>query len=175
MSYPIKLNLGSGGTGKEAIRIVDQWSVEDWKSVDICAAFNPDECYDITEGIREADGSVERIWMGDFIEHVAWPKVPFVIAECFRVLQSGGLLLISTPDMARVMPKWLEDPTPDMNCLLFGQIGETVGHNETPDTHKSAFTEASLSRLLRGSGFAHVERIAIHPVWYDLGMRAVKP
>jgi predicted SAM-dependent methyltransferase len=171
----MKLNLGSGGTGKEAIRVIDRFNVDDWKSVDICAEFKPDECYDITEGIREETGSVERIWMGDFIEHVAWPKVTYVIAECFRVLQSGGVLLISTPDMARVMPKWLENPTPDLSCLIHGQQGETVGHNEWPDAHKSGFTERSLSKLLTTAGFVHVERIEIHPVWYDLGMRAVKP
>ena len=102
----MKLNLGSGISGLDALDIVAR-DHSDWKSIDICEGYPADEHYDISTGIREKNNSIDEIWMGDFFEHLLRIKAKFVMEECFRVLKHNGRMRMSVPDMAVVMPLWL--------------------------------------------------------------------
>jgi hypothetical protein len=169
----MRLCLGSGASGYEALRVITS-DFSDWKLVDVCPEWSPTECYDVSAGIREADESVDEVYMGDFFEHIPAPRGPFVLKECRRVLKRGALLRVAVPDMAKVMPHWLESPSPDLACLVWGQQGATFGTDPFPDTHYQGFTEDSLTKTLTGAGFCDVARTSIHGVWYELAMRATK-
>lgn len=175
----MKLNIGQGRT-RNTLNVITQ-DHAGWKHIDVCAAYEPDECYDVSAGIREADGSVERIWMGDVLEHFRRVQVPTVLRECARVLADGGELLVAVPDMTTVMRRWLERDGIDeaegipLAWLIWGEQDESgAGANAGPDTHRSGFTEASLAAQLRAAGFTSVERTSVHGVWYELAMRATK-
>lgn len=170
----MNLNLGSGISGKAALSVVTR-DPSAWKSIDICPLFEADEHYDLTAGIREPDGSVDEIWMGDVLEHIQRAKAKLVVSECFRVLKDGGRVRISVPDMAKVMPIWLSSAGTTGSDLIWGQQGEAIGCNHVPDSHFNGFTEASLTSLLIDAGFEAVERVTIHGVWYELAVQARKP
>jgi len=168
-----KLNLGSGISGPLALNVITLEQSE-WKSVDICAAYNPHECYDISTGIREPDNTMEEIWMGDFFEHLLRLKARFVIAECFRVLKPGGKIRISVPDMAIVMPKWLESNGDIGSDLIWGDQDELYQRNSIPSAHFNGYTEATLTKMLLSAGFKGMKRIGIHKNWCELAMEAYK-
>lgn len=174
----MKLNIGSGAAGPRGVNVFGEFESEsaEWKHIDVCNDFLPDECYDVTHGIRETDGSVEVIWMGDFIEHLPRRCVTSLLWECHRVLALGGQLKISTPDMEAVMPRWLASGglDPELNSLVYGQQGEDVGFNHEPDTHRCGFTMQSLGLKLFEAGFRSVSRCSYHGVWYELGVLATK-
>jgi hypothetical protein len=170
----MKLNLGSGISGAAALNVItlDQAG---WKFVDICAAYNPHECYDISTGIREPDNSVEEIWMGDFFEHLLRLKAAFVIKECHRVLQRGGRVRISVPDMTVAMKGWLEsDGDIKYSSLIWGDQDETFQRNSIPSAHFNGYTETSLRKLLTSVGFRDIRRIGIHKNWFELAVEAFK-
>ncbi len=175
----MKLNIGQGRT-RNTLNVVTL-DHAGWKHIDVCPTYEPDECYDVTGGIREPDASVESIWMGDVLEHMPRAKVGFVLSECARVLQPGGTLLVAVPDMAAVLSRWLEQggiEKPDempLTWLIWGEQDESGGGaNAEPDTHRHGFTEASLAAALTGAGFVSAERTTVHGVWYELAMRATK-
>lgn len=180
------MNLDIGqGRSRDMANILDAahigWGPQKWKHIDVCAAYEPDECYDVTRGIREADGAVQHIWMGDILEHFPRNKLRFVLEECHRVLAPGGELLIVTPDMAGVMAKWLERQGIEdqegmpLSWLIWGEQDEGHdGANAGPDTHRLGFTEASLRAALLGAGFTSALRVSVHGIWYELAMLARK-
>lgn len=170
----MKLNLGSGIGGFNALNVITT-DHTGWKNIEICEHYDADEHYDISTGIREADNSIEEIWMGDFFEHLLRLKAIFVLQECFRVLQVGGKIRISVPDMEKVMPLWLaSDGDVGYAPLIWGQQDELYQKNSFPDSHLYGYMESSLTKLFAASGFSNIKRISIHGVWYELALIAQK-
>ncbi len=61
---------------------------------------------DFSEGpLPLADHSVEVIFHEDFIEHISQRDTLLFLAETYRVLKSGGVHRISTPDLAASMKR----------------------------------------------------------------------
>jgi len=183
----MKLNLGSGYSGCDALHIITGTQVHpDWIFVEVCdlphyrekaAAAGRFDCYDFSDGIREPDNSIEMVWMGDVLEHIYKFKAQFVLTECFRVLVPGGKLLVSVPDMGRAMTRWLAADGEDDECLdlVHGQQDERDRRNCEPDTHKNSFTENRLGKMFMAAGFVDVKRTDVHRTWFELAMEGYKP
>jgi predicted SAM-dependent methyltransferase len=175
MENEMRLNLGSGINGYATINVISN-DHSDWKNIEIYEEYQADEHYDIGTGIREIDSSVEMIWLGDFFEHLTRVRAKFVAKECYRVLQPEGKLLISVPDMTKVIPKYLESDGLDDNItmLIWGQQDELYGKNCLPDSHYAGYTENSLKKVFLDAGFTRMRRKKIHDVWYELAMEMFK-
>lgn len=94
----MKLNLGCGNLPKEG-----------FKNIDISLKAKADEFYDITEGIREEDNSVEEIHCGCMLEQIdSNDDFIFVMNECYRVLKAGrsfnGYVPSSKPEVLHLDP-----------------------------------------------------------------------
>lgn len=58
-----------------------------------------DLLYDVREGLPLRTASVSRIFTEHFLEHIDYPiSVKAVVAECGRVMRSGGTIIIGVPD-----------------------------------------------------------------------------
>ena len=167
----MNLNLGCG-PNRASLNVITL-DHAGWKSVDCFAGYNPDECYDFSQGLREPDDSVGAIWLGDALEHCVRWRVPKLLAECYRVLRVGGQLIISVPDMTTVMPRWLAGET-ELGGLIWGHQDERGGGNEFGDCHKEGFQLWTLTEALKTAGFKSIRRVSIHGVWYELAVEAVK-
>jgi len=85
--------------------------------------------------------SIDFITMNHVIEHVHDPRA--VLSEAFKLLRSGGLLYLDTPNInsyghARFGPNW---------------------HDLDPPRHLVLFNWKSLERLLEGVGFGGIKRL----------------
>ena len=169
----IKLNLGSGISGAAALNIITL-DHTGWKHIDICSAYNPTECYDISQGIKEDNNSVKEIWMGDFFEHLLRLQAIFVARECYRVLQIGGKVNVCVPNIEEAMRRFLASDGEQYGDLIWGQQDEINGKNCIPDCHKYGYTESSLIKLFKSVGFNDVKRVSIHNQWFELSICATK-
>jgi len=76
-----RLNLGCG-----------QEYLKGYKNIDISRNVKADEYYDIREGIREADNSIDEVFAGCFIEQIdSNDKFIYVLNEIWRVLKPNGI------------------------------------------------------------------------------------
>ena len=82
-----------------------------------------------------ASGSVDVITFWDVVEHLDDPLA--VLAEAFRVLRPGGVLLMTTGDAGS---RW-------------AKLAGRFWHLMTPPQHLFFFNQTSLSRALEMSGF----------------------
>ncbi len=89
------------------------------------------------------DSSFDVVWAGETIEHVA--DTAGWLSELRRVLRSGGLLLLSTPNHGRLSRLWL--------AL---RPGEFEKHFDPRSDHLRFYTRGSLAALLADFGFEDV-------------------
>lgn len=63
----------------------------------------PDEFYlaDISKGLPFKDSTFAMAFTGEVIEHLGLKSARYLIKEVFRVLQTGGYLLLTTPNGSR--------------------------------------------------------------------------
>jgi SAM-dependent methyltransferase len=100
------------------------------------------------------------IFLGDIIEHVPSPHA--LLKECARVLKSGGVMVISTPNLDCL---WSES-----TFLLYKFFG-IPWSSVTPPYHLYQFSVGNLYRLMRVYKFLPLKSFYLRPprLMYELG------
>jgi SAM-dependent methyltransferase len=100
-------------------------------------------CFDVTRPLPLADESLAAIVLGELIEHLFYPKP--VLAEFRRTLRPGGVLVITTPNLATLQ---------DRVRFIAGRSPRQVdAAHPYLFLHIRPFTASSLRDLLEGCGF----------------------
>ena len=80
-----------------------------------------DVIFDVREGLPLPDGGTEFIFAEHFLEHVDYPvSVKRVVAECFRILEPGGRLVIGVPDAAMIIDGYMKGDLALRECMMRG-------------------------------------------------------
>jgi predicted SAM-dependent methyltransferase len=140
---PIKLHLG----GKEAH--------PDWKIVDIEPRPEVDIIGDAGDLSQFADDSVETIYASHILEHFHYGlgnELLKSLSEWYRVLQPGGKLMVSVPNLQVLCWLYLNptlDPMQRIHIMriMFG------GHMNEYDVHRVGFDPETLALYLQEVGF----------------------
>ena len=82
----LRLNVGCGE---------EKYHLWGWKNIDVDEKCNPDECYDISGGIREKDGSVDEILISHVLMYFTREQVVGILRDCLRALRPGGIIKIT--------------------------------------------------------------------------------
>jgi len=129
---------------------------EEYVSVDACEPQAEHAIqHDLTTPMPLPDESVARIHTEDCLEHLELKDIHGVLAECYRVLQTGGRMRIGVPDYNN--PK-------DRHCLVAGHDSRFPGHL-TLTTYplmrqivaESPFEKAHFYHYWDGDRFVHEE------------------
>ncbi len=126
---------------------------------------------DLREGFAEyADNTVDAIYLGQMIEHLnPLYETPKFLAECLRMLKPGGLIRVTTPDMAAIMgaymdgdmkrfapeqPEWYAHApiSAQLSYLLFGACGPDCTFDNF-EGHFAVYTTAWFRLVLEKAGF----------------------
>jgi len=154
------VNLGCGPRG-----------LKGWLNVDMARALHIDIVWNATHGLPFAAESCTAILNEHMIEHIAKEDAEKLLQECWRVLQPGGVLRISTPDAELYLRSYLGDGE-FLNHPSFEQKADTRMDRinmmmREYGQHLWIYDAESLSRLLTKAGFASVVRqsfgISQHP------------
>jgi len=140
----------------------------------------PDVVMNALEPWPWEDGSADMVCFHHVAEHFGCGESAPAIAEAWRVLRTGGSLLIFVPDMRKLAQRWLTRQLTDqiyMTCVYGAYMGEPG------DRHAWGFTYESLSEFLNRVTGAQVKPfdwraipgadIARDDTWI-LGMEAIK-
>lgn len=80
----------------------------EWINIDIAPRGAGVIAHDLSKGIPLDGNSCDMVYHAHVIEHLRREHVPGFIRECARVLKSGGILRIATPDLERIVRHYLE-------------------------------------------------------------------
>lgn len=116
----MKLNLASGTDLRNApwinLDVVSRWP-NTIKGCDIIWDARKDK-------IPFADNSIDEIYAGYLLLHLAPRFHEQVLAEIWRVLSPNGILVIGEVDMREVMIRYLNNPfDPNFSDLIWGEQG----------------------------------------------------
>jgi predicted SAM-dependent methyltransferase len=120
--------------------------------------------FDCSRPLPFASGSVDVVFSEHFIEHVRRDQAVSVIRECFRILRPGGVLRLSTPDLAALVSEYLAGRTdewldmgwaPRRPCDLMNEGMRLWGHQYVWD-------EDALTAVLVEERFSTVVRVSWH-------------
>lgn len=105
------------------------------------------QCADISNGLPYPDASFEFVFAGEIIEHLMHTRT--FLEEVNRVLKPGGIVIITTPNLARIEDR--------LRFLLGRTPKHTTPIHDYLYLHIRPFTMDSLKKALEFTGFV-VER-----------------
>ncbi|MFY9621328.1 MAG: methyltransferase domain-containing protein [Pyrinomonadaceae bacterium] len=155
-----RLHLGCGAN------ILDGWANLDLQGNGSVIGF------DLTNRLPIDSNTIELIYSEHFIEHLTLNQTTALLAECHRVLQSGGIIRLSTPSLKKIIDEylvgrtseWLDvDWTPGTPCQMVNEGLRLWGH-------QFVFDADELRRTLEDAGFRRV----IETTWRESATPALR-
>lgn len=166
---------------------IEEWKAKGFKGakLDVCGGrnpFNPDEYlnvdivdlpkvdlrFDIRKKFPIDDDVIAEIISIATLEHFREPDNLHILKEFHRILQPGGVLRISTPDIEAIAKGIAEgEDLHVINQHLFGKYKSQ--QTEDFDLHKWMYPADQLIKVLTEIGFKDAERIPM-----DIGMHDEK-
>lgn len=154
----IKLNIGCGGN-----------LLPGWRNMDIM--FTGEDYIDITQTLPFPDSSVSRVYSSHCVEHVTPVEGYKFLKECFRVLESGGVLRVCVPSIVQVMKRadklyinWVAKQgfaEANLRSCIEALI---LGHG-----HKTIWDEAALEASMYAAGFSSMMTCQRNEsIWKDM-------
>jgi predicted SAM-dependent methyltransferase len=147
-------------------------------NVDIVNMPRVDLVFDITKSFPIDDGVIAEVFSAATLEHLRKPHVDHVLKECFRILQPGGQLRVSTPDIEAIAQGILEgEDLAITNQHLFGKYKSD--QTEDYDLHRWMYPAPTMMQRLMELGYIRAEKIPMgdvpHDEKYNYLIRAFKP
>jgi len=80
-----------------------------WVNLDAARGDQIDVVWDLRRGLPFPDQSCAAIFGEHVIEHIPKDGAEFLLRECYRVLQPGGAVRLSTPDAGKFLRAYVND------------------------------------------------------------------
>jgi predicted SAM-dependent methyltransferase len=134
-----------------------------WANVDVDA--NPgvvDIVWDATDPFPFPDRCCELIYNEHFLEHLSVEKGVRFLAECRRLLTTGGVLRIAMPSLESTVHYYLSDNWRDQDWLTWPAFKSILTRAEMLNAsmrwwgHQWVYDREELWRRLREAGFANI-------------------
>lgn len=172
----MKLHLGCNTNRKEG-----------WLNLDIM----PGPGVDIVSSAHELpsieDGVVDEILAEHLFEHFSFYEAQRALAEWYRVLRPGGILVIECPDLVALCRAFVEANEYErfqsnkghwalIHHIYGNQRGRTQ-EEQLSQTHKSGYSPLRLEEMLIGVGFSEIyDEIPVKetPGSYVMRYKAIK-
>lgn len=164
--HKIVLNVGCGYSARQGLHPAFQG--DEWRELrlDIDPTVNPDIICSMTDMQPLTTNSIDAIWSSHNIEHLQRHEVPIALAEFLRVLQPGGQLLMTLPDLQRIAELVANDALEDEAYrspsgpitpldMIFGHTPSLARGNQHM-AHKTGFTARTLHQRLIEAGFSGI-------------------
>lgn len=159
--------MAGTAAGGRRLHIGGQQASEGWEILDAIARPGVDHVGEAGDLGRFADGSFAVVYASHVLEHFDYKdEVVPALAEWRRVLQPGGSLHVSVPDLERLCHLYLTPRlSPDLRLhimrMMFG------GHVDDYDYHMTGIDEGLLMAWLGQAGFRSAQRVGNFGLFND--------
>lgn len=152
-----KLHLGGGSN-----------IIEGWGNIDL-ARNKKVIRWDLTMRLPISSETIKFIYCEHFIEHISLEQAKGLLSECYRVLERGGIIRVSTPSLRKLIDEYLlgrltewsdvgwEPSTP---CRMVNEGMHLCGHQFLYDAE-------DLRNLFEEIGFCNVSEVAWRESKYE--------
>ena len=143
-----RLHLGSG-----------DHHLAGWINVDFSPALHVEVAADLTREMPFRSASIDFIHSEDFIEHVDADAGRLVLRECHRILRTGGVMRLLTPDLRAIVEEvYLHRDRRHLRwCGVNLQTSDPCEalnmHMRMGGEHRFLYDDEHLTKELRDAGF----------------------
>jgi predicted SAM-dependent methyltransferase len=142
-----------------------------WINVDQARGPEVQVVWDLRRGLPFADQSCAAIFSEHFIEHITKEDAAHLLAECYRTLQPGGVLRVSTPDAELFLRAYAGDRKflahPGFTQAIDTPVDRVNFMMREYGQHLWSYDEELLRLMFERAGFQNVIRqqfgISAHP------------
>ncbi len=167
----INLNLGSGVgllsgfINVDILRYDDiqtGWVTKDGRFKNAVIEENSAYCQGNLVKLPFPDDYADYACMQEVIEHIPIHYVKIVMAEIYRVMKPGAMLMSTTPDFNRLAKHWVEEIASKEGVFddfqHYGNVAEVIYGNQTHDGefHRCPMTPDFMNYIHRVAGFRDV-------------------
>ena len=132
---------------------------EGWQILNIHSGKHTDFKGTVTDLSNFGPNTISEIYASHVIEHLGHrEELPIALAQCYRILDAGGRLSISVPDLT-TLADLFSTPGLSLNhryeimLMMFG------GQLDNYDFHKTGIFEELLIRYLNFAGFKNIKKV----------------
>jgi predicted SAM-dependent methyltransferase len=158
-----KLQIGSG-----------EVKISGWLSGDLNPCSKDVIYLDATKKLPFPDSTFDYVFSEHMIEHISWGEGIFMLKECRRVLKTGGVLRVATPDLSVLLEMYCKETKTSSEKQYIKWI--TDEFLEGVKIYKSGFVVNALFRnwhhtflydgelletAMREAGFRDIERVPV--------------
>ena len=181
---PVKKDLRKSvlhvGCGRKTIADKPPFAGRGWREIryDIDESVNPDVTGTMTDMSGVETGSVDLVYSSHNIEHLYPHEVRIALKEFLRVLNRGGVAVITCPDLqsvaAEVAEGRLVEPLYEAPAGPISPLDILYGHRASMArgnlfmAHKTGFTLKTLAGTMTAAGFktfAGIRRAKRYDLW----------
>lgn len=166
----VQINLGSG----------QRKFSKPWINIDCQAHWRPDIVADGKSLPMFGENTVDTVVMHHVLEHFGCGEAEGVVKECYRILRTGGSLIVTVPNIPILFKAHARG---DINTqiLMTNLYGAYMG--DEADRHKWGYTDMSLAEELSQCAlWRHMESFDYRKIpgadiaqdWWILGIEATK-
>lgn len=138
-----------------------------WLNIDIEPTDKRVVYMDATKPFPFADHSFKYVYSEHMIEHISIQEGLLMVRECYRVLEHGGVIRISTPDLKFLIQLYNEDKTEVQKRYInsykkfykdFTFFNDTfvINHFVRSWGHQFIYDKKTMQALLENAGFEHI-------------------
>jgi predicted SAM-dependent methyltransferase len=139
-----------------------------WEILDARPGPQVDHVGDATDLSRFADGCFAELYASHVLEHFDYKDaLGIALAEWRRVLEPGGVLRLSVPDLDILAHLLLQRHTLDINQRFLVMRMIFGGHMHEHDYHQVGLNQDFLVSFLTHAGFERVQRVTRHGLFED--------
>lgn len=139
----------------------------DWRIVNVAPGAHTDYVRSCTDLSPFADGSVTEIYASHVLEHLGYQReLRSALREFHRVLEPGGRLRVSVPDLATLCALFL-DPALDGKARFHVMRMMFGGQMDAADFHYAGLTAEFMHEYLTEAGFTAIERVGDFGLFND--------
>lgn len=152
---PYKLHLGCGKV-----------KFNGWINIDIEDKLDPvDLVWDLSDGLPFEDNSCQMVYHEHMLEHLPIDKGLFLLQECYRVLQAGGVLRVAMPSLDVLLEKASSKNWRNQDWLTWSEYQFIQTRAEMINIafrwwgHQWLYDREELHRRLHEAGFKQVRDV----------------
>lgn len=136
--------------------------LDGWANIDLLGSRQVN-AWNLNDGLPVPDHSIEYIFCEHFIEHITRPQAVRLLRECRRVLRTGGVIRLSTPDLRKVVNEYLAANTGEWHDVEWYPASPCCMLNEAMRMwgHRFVYDKDELIKVFNEAGFGQIE----FPAW----------
>ncbi len=160
---------------KRRLHIGGRYRHPDWEILSAVQTPDVDHVGNAKDLSQFEDNTFEAVYASHVLEHFDYEnEIDAVLKEWYRVLEPGGILYLSVPDLDVLAKLFIDQDRLDVDERFYVMRMIFGGHVDEYDYHQSGFNREILDIFLKKAGYVNIHQVEDFNIFKDSSTRLYK-